>query len=514
MIRGNKKPLERRPALDFNFNASIHNRFDIEVRDAETGELKQQAKAENIILDSLWTRIQSSFQSAWFNRIHYGSGQATPSVSDKSLTQFIASLNPGEEDYGWNAETGVYHWQRKVSIAAADSVGKQISEVGIAYGDSASNLVTKALLQDMNGNPVSILKTSTDIINIYATVFVHVNPDGYRNGSCKVFCPDTSECFLRYLAGDYFYNSLGTAASWVPHTYRSPYGVEGYASEGYDASLLVGSWNEQSVSDWTFDASTKRFTLPTKRLDVGSGNTNYGMYQLTLSSSKSYYVKSADIVLHAAPGGWFAGSDIVGEAIGTGDGSTVDFKTKFGYVTDATIYVDGVPAACTIDTEQPSDEKHTFAGRVRCIDKAGNPTCGIITGMSSGYSTYWENPHFETIGIEALVFKFGYVYASNNLTDWTQVATSSDRSNPSTKTIAEQYRHYRYWYFKGYGSYNDGVLYAIHSTETRTTNIHFATPPAVGAVITADYHTPCIAKDENHVFDFSVTIQMGEYTEN
>ena len=43
-------------------------------------------------------------------------------------------------------------------------------------------------------------------------------------------------------------------------------------------------------------------------------------------------------------------------------------------------------------------------------------------------------------------------------------------------------------------------------------NIHFTTAPASGAVITADYHTPTIAKDTNHVFDLTVTIQLGEYT--
>ena len=43
-------------------------------------------------------------------------------------------------------------------------------------------------------------------------------------------------------------------------------------------------------------------------------------------------------------------------------------------------------------------------------------------------------------------------------------------------------------------------------------SIHFATAPASGAVITADYHTPTIAKDTNHVFDLTVTIQLGEYS--
>ena len=33
----------------------FHNRFDIEVRDKDTGELKQKGQAENIILDRIYT---------------------------------------------------------------------------------------------------------------------------------------------------------------------------------------------------------------------------------------------------------------------------------------------------------------------------------------------------------------------------------------------------------------------------------------------------------------------------
>jgi len=43
-------------------------------------------------------------------------------------------------------------------------------------------------------------------------------------------------------------------------------------------------------------------------------------------------------------------------------------------------------------------------------------------------------------------------------------------------------------------------------------NIHFSTPPANGAVITADYQTPVAGKDVNHVFDYTFTLQLGEYT--
>src|SRR5690606_31191910 len=47
-----------------------------------------------------------------------------------------------------------------------------ITEVGVAYGSSASNLVTHAMIKDAEGNPLSIDKTDIDVIEIYATIFV------------------------------------------------------------------------------------------------------------------------------------------------------------------------------------------------------------------------------------------------------------------------------------------------------------------------------------------------------
>ena len=38
--------------------------------------------------------------------------------------------------------------------------------------------------------------------------------------------------------------------------------------------------------------------------------------------------------------------------------------------------------------------------------------------------------------------------------------------------------------------------------------------PAEGSVITIDYTPQCIPKDENHVFDLSVTFHFGEYSDN
>ena len=43
--------------LKLEVGSKIHNRFEIEVRDARTGEIKQRGQAENIILNRMYERL-------------------------------------------------------------------------------------------------------------------------------------------------------------------------------------------------------------------------------------------------------------------------------------------------------------------------------------------------------------------------------------------------------------------------------------------------------------------------
>ena len=84
MVRGHTRTLEHRlPEIKANMDCSIHNRFDIEVVDSITGEVKQTAQAENVILNQLWTRLLSP--NAYFNYIFIGTGNGTPSAPDTAL---------------------------------------------------------------------------------------------------------------------------------------------------------------------------------------------------------------------------------------------------------------------------------------------------------------------------------------------------------------------------------------------------------------------------------------------
>lgn len=485
MIRGQKRALDKQPSVNVNLNASIHNRFDVEVIDAKTGEVKQRARAYNIVLNSLWTRLQSSLNASWANYIHYGSGTATPAATDTSLSGFIAAVSISTITDNFDAAARVFSTKYSITLSETTAVGKTISEIGLAYGSSQNNLVTKALLQDMNGNPITIQKTDTDIINIYATVFVRMLPEDYDNGYIQQF----NGAMLGLLAGTYVNSDPGkriggdvvVTAGTKPWDGRGTYQTAGFSS-------VLG------LTSPTFDASTKKLIMGTGRATAGNGNQN-GWSYLSFGV-RSSYGQSQDFLFRVG-GSWYPGTQITGEAIGTGDGATVDFSTKFGFVENPIIYIDGVPASGVhVDVGELINPHDNYVGTLNCIDENGNPIC--LTSFNPRYEwRYYENPNYETVGITYARTDSHDLQASDDLVNWHSVSGS----------IPVEYRHCRYWRSNDYQTFYWGVT----TTDPRTTNIHFDTPPADGAVITADYFTKTIAKDENHVFDFSLTIQLGEF---
>ncbi|MEG2383851.1 MAG: hypothetical protein RSB39_09720, partial [Oscillospiraceae bacterium] len=99
-MRGDKRPLPaplsaelvQPEKVDAKLNASIHNRFDVEVIDSRTGEVRQRAQGENIILNQFWDIFFSGY--TYFKGIAYGSGTNSPLVSDKVLGKQEGAINP------------------------------------------------------------------------------------------------------------------------------------------------------------------------------------------------------------------------------------------------------------------------------------------------------------------------------------------------------------------------------------------------------------------------------------
>lgn len=484
-IRGQVRELTRKVEATVPMN--IHNRFDIEVIDARTHEVRQRAQAENTICSQLWTRLFAP--NAYFNYIHYGTGSGTPASTDTRLFTFLGYGVASNQVITRNLAACTYSSRKSITLSETTAVGATLTEVGIGYDTSSTSLCTHAMLKDMNGNQISIAKTNTDIINIYATVFVHWSPDLY-NGNILV-------------------NPL--AATIDLFAGGEPY-LPNYIA--YRHGRCHNSYSSHMSSSLTRDAVNKMFTIRYTRLGASSGNEAGGHeYALLYAKTSGVYYPYDTLLMLKAGAGWYPGTDIVGEAIGTGDGTTVDFSTDFDFPTNAKVYVNGVEDASVIVDNKPiapcvnTGFQQYFES---ILVENGIAYPGLVNGdMSfSGLTPgIYYNPLYE-YGLKqiSLYRDPTTLYASNDLVTWTQVLTYGYTDIP----IAYQY--YKYW--KVEGATNTFAYYGKPvSTSLNGKNIHFSTPPASGAVITADYHTPTIAKDANHVFDLTVTIQLGEYTE-
>lgn len=532
MIRGSTRMIDPRSKI-IPLHYGIHNRFDVEVIDTVTGKTKLRAQGQNVICNNLWIKLFSP--NSYFNAIHYGTGTGVPSASDTSLFTFLGSrtIIDGGDVISWPVEGEVYSLKRSIQLNESTAVDSNISEVGIAYGSEANTLCTHALLKDMNGNPISIHKTSTDIINIYATVFIHINKYGY-NGvyilpESYVYKDRTKNYaggFLGYLAGACSYNNPPNAVSSRPL---------------YGCDLGMGGGCKDRMNEWlsitnTFDVANKKITSVSQRAAVDKYNQAGSLslrfctpwYSYVYGGYSPTVIQNPSIVCIVGEG-WYPGTTISGESIGTGDGAKTDFSTSFPFVSNAKIYVNGVedssvtvsPGLCAnnINPYPNYSPKAIIGARMMAIQPYSTvdhviPSAGYYSGSAAGYdlagngTSYFYNPCYSD-GLYSFYLCMGSIYCSDDLATWTLVGNVATTS--ASVTVSEEHQHKKFWKYVGLATDSYVRAWALPPTFTGN-NIHFSTPPATGAVITADYFTKTIAKDQNHVFDVTLEMTFGEFT--
>lgn len=500
MLRGKKVKLNVSKAETPVLNMSIHNKFDIEVLDASTGAIKQKTSGYNIICDNLWKQLCGWKQYADY--IHFGSGTGITSSSDTSLFNFVGykSVNSSNITRNIDYNKGLYTIQRKIEISETEHNEIELTEVGLAYGYDSNTLCTHAMLMDMNGNPISIKKTSNDIINIYSTVYVHFNPFGYDNGSITLYKASTSYNILDALGGS---NACRDGSTSYDDTYGYVYNY-GVFSVKYDSSSYRTPVKVTHSGDYT----SKTLTLTMDRIPVAScnvGGVKYIDFDQHYQSYGTHYSARFGLCVRAG-GTWFPYSDITNDAIGTGDGSTTKFNLSFQYARDVEVLVNGQKVT-NFTAKYGVRDTANFIHYMDILREGSTVNNFIYNySVSSSFtSVIFHNPMNE-VGISAIRTSSGLitVYASNDLVSWTKI------NDPSS--IETFYQKYKFWKIES----TDSIYYhnlTITPAGEVDSCVIFNAPPSAGAVITATYKSDTIAKDENHVFDLSLTIHLGEYTE-
>jgi len=294
----------------------IHNRFDIEVRDSITGELKQTAQAENILLDSIYTRLCGG--STYFVNIHFGTGIGTTVATRTSLFTHLGTKTAVDEELVKSIP--VSSWKRKIVLAPAEYVGATITEVGIAWGSTATYLMTHAMIKDAEGNPISITKTDTDVVTIYATVYVTF---------------DTSIPELIWIS----LPSSNTLMNYLIGGSTAPTGSFGLLP-------MIGAYarlGSTSNATWTADVANKKRKTNIPRFDINTANGN----ALVLEFTNLFQLSFPATGIHTGR----AYTDV---PLGVGDGTEDTFDLPSQNLISGTlaVKVDGVATTTLTLTEK------------------------------------------------------------------------------------------------------------------------------------------------------------------
>lgn len=290
-------------------------------------------------------------------------------------------------------------------------------------------------------------------------------------------------------------------------------------------SGYYGDGTRKAFASWPYSSATKKRTFTFDQFAVADGNYSGGALCMVPGSINTTYASSREGWLIMFPA---AKSQILSEAIGTGDGSTQNFKTKFAFPSDATVYVDGVAQASgvTVVSDHPSLSSRldyfllpVFAVTnpdklVLLYDITNSDGTKNGQTIAAGGTRIFERC-IDGLAITSLKLANSSasntvtIYASEDLETWTDVGSTMTSS--TWWSVPAQYAASKYLKIKNNGS-NAVSLGGGTNADLNGYAIRFDTPPAAGAVITADYKTPMIPKDENHLMDVSMTVTFGEYT--
>lgn len=335
---------------------SIKNEYVLELYDKD-GKLKDKAYAYNLVTNVFW---HYAFTSAWspFNYIQIGTGTGTPSVTDTNLFKKLvgAESTRTSVNYSYPTSTATY----TATFPADASYVGVITEVGFAKSDAKGYLQTHALLQDSEGNPITINKTDTDTLIVTA----------------KVHCTVSASDDLTLVpAGNFvgFTNTFNRSSkNLMPSSFRLA------ASPASPIKSTIGA---SITSETTSSVSDRSFTTPVTRMGQDTGNNRYinaiyagGFGTVRLPNESIFPMYELQPML-----------------VGTGDGSTTEFKCPIpDFVENTeTITVDSVELTRNVDyTVDPIGNTALNASAISAYSNFAESISASLSSSSSRYSWY------------------------------------------------------------------------------------------------------------------------------
>lgn len=520
----------------------LHNKFEIEVVDAATGELKQKAYAYNVIVNYYFSsRLTGSPLGVSADLLRYialGTGTGTPAITDTALFTHLTrkSVTTLETVY----EYPTSHTTKQIKLEATECNGSNITEVGLEgyYSGTWSSyyyLMTHAMLQDSEGNQIAIAKTEVDVVYITATFYATYTPSGF-----------------------------GTDAIYP--TAENNYLVRWLLTGGYDSTIRFGRYPLEYSSELTTKyTSAKSYSL--------SGTGSMTTLQLDLPVTTFLDAECNNrIVKHLGIAGFgaftfpnhevFPPYPVEHLVIGEGDGATTEFNIKCPLIQAGTprVFVNDVELTAgtdfTVDCESNCGDWYENYHSAALTTKDDNVQFGNLKELTPTTSTYtyydplaWWNcggvkeyPTSCSITAEKPIWidflsakecnrlKINPItvpssqidnlvieYSADNV-NWTAVAYTRESQVWSWTAVSARYwrvyiSNYT-WSYSIYSNYNsvterDGLSYRCTFFLGKTVpGLKLTNPPAAGETIEASYAIEYPFKTANNLLRFTCSIQL------
>lgn len=351
--------------VDINIGVKLHNRFDIEVKDITTGEIVKRAQAENIVLNTLWDITshllcgQNALYPYWNQSIFYGAGSGTLAATRTALFSQIGVKASTTVELVQNAPPTASFIKKKIIIGTTEHVGATFTEVGIGCTEGTSKLYTHALLEDAEGNPISIgPKTDTQEITIYATVFAEIT---LADGMKILFSPVEQNSFIRTFLGSDFLHKLNRWSLFYKYGQKLRLSSNKSVTDpavNYSNLNILGYKEDQGIGN---RVSSSEYKSDRIRFEGSEGNGKVWsmIYDTDYYYSASRYGSGVRILF---PNTAWTGYNFIGKAIGTGDGSAVTFNIPWSDINTSKtykIYVDGIEKTEGVDYTLSNSESST-----------------------------------------------------------------------------------------------------------------------------------------------------------
>lgn len=280
--------------MNINLPAGVAGYIKIEATNEKTGERRVVADwFKNLITDAGMNRL-GVLNPNCTQYCLVGSGSNTPAVSDTSLGTFVAvHSTTNASSNGTAASAPYYRWFRQTYRFNAGVATGNLTEVGFGWSNSNTNIFSRSLIKDGNGNPTTVTVLADEFLDITYEFRVYQSTTDFVTVKTIEGVDTTITMRPCQITDNYYSHSPSQLLFYgIRNTDNGAYGGRVYSGAIADVTLAPSGTTASANATMTSDAyANNSFTMTgTHTIGLNYGNMAFSAYQFAISGFGYYQV--------------------------------------------------------------------------------------------------------------------------------------------------------------------------------------------------------------------------------